>query len=278
MIAYRLWRVLLHLVAGLLTCALVFPLVNAAGREARIHRWSKKLLALCGVRVEITHGAHAPQSESRALIVANHISWLDIFVINALHPCRFVAKSDIRDWPLIGWLCDKAGTVFISRGRVRDVRRIYEGLVAGLHAGEHVAFFPEGTTAAQGTLLPFHANLFEAAIEAGVPIQPYALRYLDAQGNHHAAVAFVGDTTFVQSMLTILKSPGITAQLVTLPMIPINGMPHRRELAHAARESIANALGHVQNNPAAGALTPTPGAPSPSPACGRRERSDGNGL
>jgi 1-acyl-sn-glycerol-3-phosphate acyltransferase len=244
MIAYRLLRVCLHLFAGLLTSALVFPLVNASGREALIHRWSKKLVAICGVKMEITRAAGA-QTASRALIVANHVSWLDIFVINSLHSCRFVAKSDIRDWPLIGWLCEKAGTVFISRGKVRDVRRIYEGLVASLHAGEHVAFFPEGTTAAQGTLLPFHANLFEAAIEAGASIQPYALRYVDAQGNQHAAVDFVGDMTFVQSMLAILNSPGITAQLVTLPVIPINGTPHRRELAQAARESIANALGYA---------------------------------
>jgi 1-acyl-sn-glycerol-3-phosphate acyltransferase len=245
MIAYRLLRIVLHLFAGLLTCALVFPLVNAGGREARIRRWSKKLLALCGVRVEIDRAIGA-QPESPAMIVANHVSWLDIFVINSVHPCRFVAKSDIRDWPLIGWLCDKAGTVFIARGKVRDVRRIYEGLVASLHAGEHVAFFPEGTTSAQGTVLPFHANLFEAAIEAAVPIQPFALRYVDAKGNLHPAVEFVGETTFVQSMLTILKSPGIVAQLTALPSIPINGTPHRRELAQAARESIGNALGYEE--------------------------------
>jgi 1-acyl-sn-glycerol-3-phosphate acyltransferase len=242
MIAYRVVRMVLHLFAGLWTCAMVFPFVDAVGRDARIHRWSNKLLTLCGVKVAFrdTPGA---RPRSRALIVANHISWLDIFVINSIHPCRFVAKSDIRDWPLIGWLCDRAGTIFISRGRVRDVRRIYQGLVASLHAGEHVAFFPEGTTAAQGTLLPFHANLFEAAIEAEAAIQPYALRYLDARGNPHEAVDFVGDMTFVQSMLAILGSSGITAQLVALPAIPVDGAPHRRELADAARNAIAEALG-----------------------------------
>jgi 1-acyl-sn-glycerol-3-phosphate acyltransferase len=245
MIAFRLLRVVLHLLQGLLTCALVFPLLNAAGRNASIHRWSKKLLALCGVRVEIVRAA-GTQPASPALIVANHVSWLDIFVINSLYPCRFVAKADIRDWPLIGWLCDKAGTVFIARGKVRDVRRIYEGLVASLHDGEHVAFFPEGTTSAQGTVLPFHANLFEAAIEAAVPIQPFALRYVDAKGDPHPAVDFVGETTFVQSMLAILKSPGIMAQLTTLPPIPVKGTPHRRELAQAARESIGNALGYEE--------------------------------
>jgi 1-acyl-sn-glycerol-3-phosphate acyltransferase len=247
MIAYRLLRVVLHLFAGLLTCALVFPLVNAAGREARIHRWSKKLVALCGVSVEAMHGAHA-QPVPRAMIVANHVSWLDIFVINSLHSCRFVAKSDIRDWPLIGWLCEKSGTVFISRGRIRDVRRIYEGLVASLHAGERVAFFPEGTVATQGTLLPFHANLFEAAIDAGVVIQPYALRYVDAQGKFHPAVDFVGDVSFVQSMIRILKSPGIRAQLQTLPVVQIDGTPHRRQLAGAAEALIAGALGCVDES------------------------------
>jgi 1-acyl-sn-glycerol-3-phosphate acyltransferase len=241
MIAFRLLRVVLHLFAGLLTCALVFPRVDAAGRTARIHRWSVKLLALCGVRVEIIGDTHpAP----RALIVANHVSWLDIFVINSLLPCRFVAKSDIRDWPLIGWLCDRAGTIFISRGRVRDVRRIYQGLVASLHAGEHVAFFPEGTTAAQGCLLPFHANLFEAAIEARVPVQPFAVRYRDADGQFHAAADFTGDMTFAQSMLAILRARKITAQLLTMPVIETSSASHRRELAAAARQAIAAALGY----------------------------------
>jgi 1-acyl-sn-glycerol-3-phosphate acyltransferase len=243
MTAYRLLRVVLHLIAGLLTCALIFPWIDVAGREARIHRWSVKLLAICGVKVEISRNGDA-QPVPRALVVANHVSWLDIFVINSLQPCRFVAKSDIRDWPLIGWLCEKTGTIFISRGRVRDVRRIYEGLVASLQAGKPVAFFPEGTTAAQGTLLPFHANLFEAAIEAQVPIQPYAVRYVDAHGNLHTAADFVGDMTFVQSMLTIFKSGGMTARLVALPTIPVNGTPHRRELAATARQSIAEALGY----------------------------------
>jgi 1-acyl-sn-glycerol-3-phosphate acyltransferase len=247
MIAYRLLRVVLHLFVGLCTCATVFPLVNAAGRASRIQRWSVKLLAICGVKVEVI-GAADPAP--RALIVANHVSWLDIFVINSLLPCRFVAKSDIRDWPLIGWLCDKAGTIFISRGRVRDVRRIYEGLVASLHTGEHVAFFPEGTTAAQGSLLPFHANLFEAAIEAQVPVQPYAVRYVDGYGRFHAAADFIGDMTFAQSMLAILRAKKIRAQLLTLPLIETSGAPHRRELADAARLSIAGALGYLEKDSA----------------------------
>ena len=243
MLVFRLARALFHLIVGLWTCAIIFPLTDAAGRGSRIRRWSIQLLAICGVRVETKHAAGA-QLAPRALIVANHVSWLDIFVINSLHPCRFVAKSDIRDWPLLGWLSDRSGTIFIARGRVRDVRRIFEGLVASIRAGEHVAFFPEGTTAAQGTVLPFHANLFEAAIDAHVPVQPYALRYLDQNGNLHHAVDFIGDMTFAQSIIAILKGPPVIAQLIVLPVIGTDGA-HRRELAATARNAIALALGYL---------------------------------
>jgi 1-acyl-sn-glycerol-3-phosphate acyltransferase len=245
MIAFKLLRLIVHLFVGLATVALIFPLTDAAGRERRIKNWSAKLLKLCGVQVAINQAADAPIFSS-ALIVANHVSWLDIFVINSVQPCRFVAKSDIRDWPLIGWLCEKVGTIFIARGRQRDVRRIYEGLVTSIRAGERIAFFPEGTTAAQGGILPFHANLFEAAIEAKAPIQPHALRYLDAAGNLHAAADFVEDMTFAQSVISVLKANGMKAELTILPMIDIEGA-HRRELAAKARASIGVALGYLRN-------------------------------
>ena len=242
MIAFGLVRVLLHLLVGLWSCALVFPLTDAVGRAWRIQHWSLKLLAICGVTVDIRH-AMPGAMPMRALIVANHVSWLDIFVINALHPSRFVAKSDIRSWPVLGWLSAQAGTIFIARGRVRDVRRIFENLVHSLRDGEHVAFFPEGTTAAQGTLLPFHANLFEAAIDAGVPIQPLALRYLNAEAQLAHEADFIGDTTFAGSMLTILKSGRLRAELIVLPPIDSTGA-HRRELAAAAQAVIGAALEH----------------------------------
>src|SRR5579872_6301906 len=137
MIAYRLLRIIVHLFVGLWTCAFVFPYTDAAGRQWRIRHWSVNLLAICRVTVELRNPQHG-EAAPRALIIANHVSWLDIFVINSIQPCRFVAKSDIRDWPLIGWLCDQAGTIFIARGKQRDVRRIFQGLVSSIHAGERV--------------------------------------------------------------------------------------------------------------------------------------------
>lgn len=233
-------RLVIHLLVGLAKVALLFPLLDTAGRERRVQRWSRQLVAICGVKLRFDQARQA-EPASPALIICNHISWLDIFVINALHPCRFVAKSDIRSWPLIGWLCAHTGTIFIARGRAREVRRIYEDLVRSIHDGQRVAFFPEGTTSPQGVVLPFHANLFEAAIEAEVPVQPYAVRYLDADGSLHSSADFVGDMSFVESVIAIMKSGGMTAELIRLPSIDTVGA-HRRELAVAAHEAVAGVL------------------------------------
>lgn len=240
----------LHVCIGMASCAVVFPWLGAAARNRRILRWSRQLMAICGVTVE--RGAGWEHVLPRAMVVANHVSWLDIFVMDAVHPCRFVAKAEIRDWPVLGWLSAKAGTVFIARGNRRDLRHIFKGLVDKLGEGERIAFFPEGTTAPQGQLLPFHANLFEAAIDAGAPVQAFALSYVDAQGRSHPSVDFIGDMSFAQSLVMILSGPPVTARLVCLPAIESVGC-HRRELALAAQAAVAGALG-IQPDGAAHAV------------------------
>ena len=235
----RLLRVFLHLFEGLATCALLFPLIGAPRRNAVVARWSRRLLAICGVSVS-QQGAPL----AHALLAANHVSWLDIFVINAMAPSHFVAKAEIRAWPAMGWLAQRAGTVFIARGSRRDLRHIFKGIVDELKQGQRVAFFPEGTTAAQGELLPFHANLFEAAIDAAVPLQPLALAYLDAGGAVHPAVDFTGETSFASSMMTILNGPPVLARLTWLA--PLAGRDaHRRELSAATHDAISAALQQV---------------------------------
>jgi 1-acyl-sn-glycerol-3-phosphate acyltransferase len=220
MIIFIVLRMCWHLFAGMATCAFAFPLLDKPARQKCIRRWSISLVHICGLNIRIRNpdgSVHSAEGlQPPALIVSNHVSWLDIFVINALEPCRFVAKSDIRNWPLIGWLCAATGTIFIARGKPRDVRKVYHDLVASIREGDRIAFFPEGTTAAQGSLLPFHSNLFEAAIDAGVPVQPYAMRYLDAAGELHSAADFIGEMTIVESILAILKARDITAELTVL--------------------------------------------------------------
>jgi 1-acyl-sn-glycerol-3-phosphate acyltransferase len=253
-LAWRLVRLVLHLLQGLATCALVFPWAGFVLRERLVRGWSARLLRICRVEVERLDagGQHAPLQH--ALIVSNHISWLDIFVINSVHPCRFVAKAEIRAWPVLGWLVAQAGTVFIARGNRRDLRHIFKGLVDALAQRQRVAFFPEGTTANQGSLLPFHANLFEAAIDAAVEVQPCALAYVDRAGGWHAAVDYVGDTTFIDSILRILGGEPVIARLGCLAPMSTQGA-HRRDLARAAHDAIAGALGIVPESAAHAAST-----------------------
>ena len=237
-LAWRLTRVFFHVFAGLATCTFVFPWLSAASRNGHIGRWSRRLVAICGVSVEQAPGH--PVLE-HAMVVANHVSWLDIFVINALQPCRFVAKAEIRAWPVLGSLAARAGTVFIARGNRNELRQLFKGLVDSLERGERVAFFPEGTTGSQGGLLPFHANLFEAAVDAKVQVQPYALRYVDAAGQLHHGVDFIGDMTFAESMVKILSGPPLRAQLACLAPIAAEGA-HRRDVCAASHAAIAAVL------------------------------------
>jgi len=244
-LAWRLARVFVHLLAGLATCAFIFPWAKRGLRDAATRRWSRRLLAICNVRVEEAPGNAALE---HALIVANHISWLDIFVINSLHPCRFVAKAEIRAWPVVGWLAAAAGTVFIARGNRRELRHIFKGIVAVLAQGERVAFFPEGTVAQQGSVLPFHANLFEAVVDARVALQPCALAYLDEAGNYHRGVDYTGDVSFADSIVTILKGAPVRARLACLAPLAGAGA-HRRELAQAAHDAIEQALAPATTAP-----------------------------
>jgi 1-acyl-sn-glycerol-3-phosphate acyltransferase len=240
LLIYRLLRVVLHVLYGMAVCATIFPWIGPEARNRHIRRWSRSLLGIFNVTVELAPDSAPPLEH--AMVVANHVSWLDIFVVDALHPCRFVAKAEIRSWPLAGWLAEKAGTVFIARGSKRDLRNIFKGLVHSLQAGERVAFFPEGTTAPQGTLLPFHANLFEAAVDARVMVQPLALSYADEAGGHHPNVDFIGETTFAESVLAILRGPPVRARLRYLPPMDAAGA-HRRDLAQAAHDAVESGLG-----------------------------------
>jgi len=222
---------------GLTICFFIFPWLNKESKKNRVQIWSQQLVSICGVRVKM----NLTNMPSGTVIVSNHISWLDIFVINSLAPCRFVAKSDIRSWPLLGWLAEQAGTIYISRGSKADVKRIYQYLIDQIEAGERIAFFPEGTTVAQGEVLPFHANLFEAAIHAKAPIHPFALRYLDKDGALQGSVDFTGDMTFAESLTNVLSGGEVIAELQGLDIIP-SADAHRRELAIAARKAVAEAL------------------------------------
>lgn len=195
-------------------------------------------MRILGVQV---HVHDAPVRVRPLMLVSNHVSWLDIFALNSAIPMRFVAKSEIRRWPFIGWLSAKTGTLFIERARRSDTARINRLIAEAMLEGDVVAVFPEGTTTNGTHILRFHSSLLQPALIADAVVQPVALRFTHGDGSLCAEAAFDGDKTLWQSLLQILALPKIDAQLHFLPLLSGN-VPHRRALADAAHAAIASRL------------------------------------
>ena len=206
---WRLLRLLVHALWGLWLVAWRFPRLSSDQQQARVQAWSLGLLACAGITLQLRG---RPSRNGPVLLVANHHSWLDIPVLHAARYCRFISKSDVQDWPLVGTLATAAGTLYIRRESRRDALRMVTSMRDALLAGEVLAVFPEGQTGDGRALLPFHANLLQAALDAGAPVQPVGLRFLDGIGGATSdAPSFVGDESFLGSVWRTLKAPGITA-------------------------------------------------------------------
>ena len=237
----RIVRCVVHGLHGLGIVLFVFPSLDPAGRHARIRWWSHKMLRSIGIALQ-TEGRPC---EGGCLLAVNHVSWLDIMAVHAVVPAaRFVSKADVRGWPLVSRLVDAAGTLYLERERKRDALRVVHVMAESLGRGETVAVFPEGTTSTGHDLLPFHANLLQAAIATGVPVQPVALRYADAMHAVSEAVEFVGKTTMLQSLWRTARGERVVVRLAFLPPRPAPGA-ERRELAQALRADIAGSLGLI---------------------------------
>lgn len=236
----RLVRLVLHLLVGVIKAALLLPLVGRARRTELIRRWSAGVLAILNVRL-IAKGEVPDSSAADVMFVANHISWLDIYLLDAVCPVRFVAKAEVRAWPVIGWLAVKIGTLFIERTRRHDTARAGREVVDALRQGDCVAVFPEGTTS-NGTLLrPFHASLLQSAIDSGARLWPVAIRYVHRDGTANLSPAYVDNMSFADSLFRILDEPELEAEITYLEPLPVQGR-NRRELAALAEKAIANAL------------------------------------
>ena len=234
---YRFVRTCVHAVEGVGTTMLVFPLVSPERRRALVKGWSARLLRILKIEARV----EGEVATGNVLLVSNHVSWLDIFVLNAHHPVRFVAKSEIARWPVLSQMVRGAGTVFIERERRRDTHRVNEDMARLLAGGDVVAIFPEGTTTDGRDILPFKSSLLQPIVDAQGHVQPVALRYRDHAGEHASAPAYVGETTFVQCFWAICGERMLTVEVVAPPALPARDA-HRRELARDAEVAIRTAL------------------------------------
>jgi 1-acyl-sn-glycerol-3-phosphate acyltransferase len=236
--AWRLVRATLHVLHGLLIIRTEFGRIGPEGRHARIRWWSAGMLRVLGIRL----AASGTPRPGATLIIANHISWLDIMTIHAVAPqARFVSKSDVRDWPVIGALVSGAGTLYIERERKRDALRVVHQMAEALQAGETVAVFPEGTTSDGRSLLPFHANLLQAAVATRSHVQPLVLRFSDPRSPYSEAPLYLGETTLMQSVWAVARAEGLRAHVTLLDPIESAELD-RRALAQRLREAIGSVL------------------------------------
>ena len=232
---------LLHALQGALILRLVFPRATAQRRRELVGWWSAALVRIAGAHVRVEGTPPAP-GERGAMIAANHVSWLDIFAISAVTSTRFIAKSEIRDWPLAGWIAERAGTLFIRRDRRRDTARMAEVVHAALAQGDCVGLFPEGSTTEGDTLLRFHTSLFEPAVANRAHVHPCAVRYEYPDGTLCRAAAYVDELSFMQSMGLVLRQLGLVVRVQFAPTVETAGRS-RREVAAEAEAAVASLLG-----------------------------------
>lgn len=236
--AWRLLRMLAHIAHGVFLVQFRWAGFDTPTRQRYVGWWSGKLLRVLGVRLE----APGPQAPAPRLITANHISWLDIAAMHAVVPeARFVSKSDIAEWPVVGSLATAVGTLYIERASKRDALRVVHKTAEALARGETVAVFPEGTTGPGYPLLPLHGNLLQAAISTHTPLQPVVLRWHQPACPYSEAAQYIGQMTLMESLWRILTAKDLAVEVRSLPAILTEGLD-RRHLAEALAQQLSNAL------------------------------------
>jgi 1-acyl-sn-glycerol-3-phosphate acyltransferase len=251
--AWRITCVAAHVVQAAGVAGVGYPWMKPARRRLALQRWSAKLVRHLAARLTVhgepphygTTGITGTPGPAPFMLVSNHVSWLDIFVINAAVPTRFVAKSEVRRWPLVGWLCVKADTLFIQRERPRDLARLDEAIVSALRdsadTGTSIGVFLEGTTTDGSEVLPFHSSLLRPAQQVNVPIHPVAIQYRRNDGSICTEAAYDGDKTLLDTLRLILTQPEIHVHVHFLPPLAATGV-HRKALAQQVRALIVQRL------------------------------------
>lgn len=237
-ISYRVMGLLLMLLVGLVSMAIFSRQKENLPNASRVKKirqwWLKKVVRIVGLKV--VEKGHPPRDGQAALWVANHISWLDIPVIGS-EGVAFLAKSDIRKWPVIGWLSIKSGSLFIQRGGTNAAKLAAKKIANKIKGGDSVLVFPEGTTTDGDDVKRFHARIFAPALDYKLRVQPIALRYLDPDGSRHPNIVW-GDESFVSNVFKILGESSIIAEITFLPAIDAAEYSERKAVANLAYQAI----------------------------------------
>jgi len=234
----KIISIFLHLFYGFFF-SLYILYINENPKKQFIKSWSSKLLKILHINLIVDKDINTILSKNNYLIVSNHISWIDIFLINSVYPVTFLSKSSVANWPLIGTLTKSANTIFINREKLIDLKNSSNQIEFYLKKNGSVYFFPEGTATDGSYLLPFKSNLFQTAINTNKSILPICITYTN-QNKFTAAPSYYGDMSLLKSLLNLIKLKNINANLAILPSIKCNCS--RKDLAKYAYLKINQAL------------------------------------
>ncbi|MFF7393580.1 lysophospholipid acyltransferase family protein [Streptomyces scabiei] len=247
-------------VVALVLLGVLVSLVGLRLPAGAVRRWSRWVVRASGVRVGIS--GTAPPTGG-LLLVANHVSWLDIPLLGAVRPARMLAKADIRSWPVVGALVARSGVLFIERDRIRALPETVSRIADALRGGAAVVAFPEGSTwcgRAQGR---FRRAVFQAALDADVPVQPVRVRYRLAPGGASTAPAYVGDDSLLASVWRVVTARDVVAEVDVRPVVRPADHLDRRALAGAAQTAVIDVAAMVEHVPDVGGGC-LPAQPSPA--------------
>jgi len=246
-ITYRLSALVLLSLTGLVLMAIYSPRLSSS-RSGKKHQpltqkqknirewWLKKVVSIVGIKLTVKGSRH----NEHALWVSNHISWLDIPIIGS-EGAAFLSKAEVRKWPVIGWLGEKGGTVFIQRGGKNASQIASQKIAETIQGGDNILIFPEATTSDGETLKRFHARIFAPAIDYHLPVQPIAIRYLNKQGELHPKVVW-GDESFMHNLMGILGETGIYVEVTFCPIVEGHQFSERKRIAEYAEDQVGQAF------------------------------------
>lgn len=238
---------ILHTIVGFIIAGLMLPFAKKSLKLKLISWWCKHLLGAFNIRLSYTGNVpQKPQTLQNCLVVANHISWADIHALTSLLPVRFIAKAEIKTWPIFGYLA-KTNALFIDRAKRHDAAKTVNATKQSLMSGDNICLFPEGTTTDGTQLKPFKSSLIQAAIEAKSTILPVVIRYTLADGSVNTEAAYAGDITLPESMQLMLSQKKPTVNLHFLVPIShesyLNQHLDRRGLTQHLEDLIRHELG-----------------------------------
>lgn len=234
---FRLLFLALHVCLGLLLTLILAGILRLDSQHPRYKTttrwWLSKVCSIIGLEIKV----HGEKAKAPVMLVANHISWIDIPVLASQSNPRFLSKSEVRKWPVIGWLADKSGTLFIQRGRAGSANNAISQLTQCLEQQQTVLVFPEGTTTDGKDVRKFHPRLLKAAVESNTPIQPVALIYTNPEDELDEDIPYINQQSLMSNLLIILRKKRTIANIHFTPSIETHSVS-RDEVAQKAQNII----------------------------------------